>query len=263
MAKVPRIRLLPFITKAAHTLSILPAPANAPGAAPVPGAPAEAPRFVPGSVAWYFRDKRACQSFALILRAMQERRRAQVRSDLRSTSYTNLTRYVIYMAFLESTSYPVRPLDLPPGLGDWLQARADIEEGWYPADPCWQCGYRYPCSSDVAQAASLRASLEPRIASQPTLPASLFGLPPRLPLSASHLHPWAGRICLYCGGEIVNHLEWLDPAGARTLTDFQKAPYREKQQSMAAQWRRELEAVQVDPPDSPGSLDFLAMGVAR
>jgi hypothetical protein len=118
MAKVPRIRLSPFITRVAHALSILPAPApdtaSVPGAAPVPRAPSEAPRLVPGSVAWYFRDKRARQAFALTLRAMQERHRAQVRSDLRSKSYSNLTRYVIYMAFLESTSYPVRPLDLPP-----------------------------------------------------------------------------------------------------------------------------------------------------
>jgi hypothetical protein len=262
MAKVPRIRLSPFITRVAHALSILPgpAPAQAPGAATVPRAAAEAPRLVPGSVAWYFRHKRARQAFALILRAMQERHRVQVRSDLRSKSYSNLTRYVIYMAFLESTSYPVRPLDLPAGLGDWLQARADIEEGWYPADPCWQCGYRYPSSSDVAQAASLRSFTDTHIASQPAIPAS-----PRLP-PLTPPHPWAGRHCLYCAGEIVNHLEWLDPEGKRTLTDFQKAPYREKHQSMAAQWRRELDAVKLDTLDSPDSLDPLdsrAMGVAR
>jgi hypothetical protein len=254
MARVPRIRLSAVITKTARALSILPgpAPAQAPSAGPVPGPPAKAPP-VPGSLAWYLHDKRARQAFALILGAMQERHRAQVRSDLRSTSYTNLTRYVIYMAFLESVSYPVRPLDLPPGLGDWLQARADIEEGWYPADPCWQCGYRYPSSSDVAQAASLRSFPDTSIASQPAP-------------SAPPTHPWARRTCLYCGGEIVNHLEWLDPEGKRTLTDFQKAPYREKQQSMAAQWRRELDAAKVDSSGSPDPLDsmeFRAMGVAR
>ncbi|HWX43576.1 MAG TPA: hypothetical protein VN345_20725 [Blastocatellia bacterium] len=271
MAKVPRIRLSPFITRVAHALSILPAPApaQAPGAASVPCAPAEAPRLVPGSVAWYFRHKRARQAFVLILRAMQERHRAQVRSDLRSKSYSNLTRYVIYMAFLESASYPVRPLDLPPGLGDWLQARADIEEGWYPADPCWQCGYRYPSSSDVAQAASLRSFTDTHIASQPAPFAS--SAPSRYPARRlctnspplTPPHPWAGRHCLYCAGEIVNHLEWLDPKGKRTLTDFQKAPYREKHQSMAAQWRRELDAVKLDTPDSLDPLDSLAMGVAR
>ena len=241
MPKVPRIRNSPLITRAANRVR-----SAIPGLGPTPVPAAEAPRLVPGSVTWYLRDKRARQALILILRATQERHRQPILSDLRNRNYRNITRYVIYMAFLESVSYPVRPLDLPPVLGDWLQARADIEEGWYPADPCWQCGYRYPCSSPFASSATSRLC----VSSAPLAHAP---------------HPWAGRTCAYCGGEIVNHLEWLDPAGKRTLMDFQKAPYREKQRAKAAQWRQELEAVRLDSLDPlhfSHSLDTLARGVA-
>jgi hypothetical protein len=193
--------------------------------------------------------------------------------DFEKDGLSPLTRYVIYMAFLETVSQPVRPLALHPQVAFWLVALPDELDCYYPADPCWECGYRYPGTSDVAQAgslrssqkpqtappapppdvaqaASLRASQKPQTAPTPlprsassaaslrsspgTLLAPPVPAPPHLPPSASPPpHPWAGRRCFYCGGEIVNHLEWLSPKPKRTLSDFQNAPYRRKQQSIA------------------------------
>jgi hypothetical protein len=66
-----------------------------------------------------------------------------------------------------------------------------------------------------------------------------------LPATFSIMHPWVGQHCLYCGGEIVNHLEWLLPNPKHTLSDFHNAPFRKKRESMESQWCRELNEVQI------------------
>jgi hypothetical protein len=175
----------------------------------------------------HLRDPQAMEALLAITDRMMEEHREQVMQDFEQDGLSPLTRYVIYMAFLETVSQPVRPLALHPQVAFWLVALPDELDCYYAADPCWECGYRYPGTSDVAQAASLRSS--PGTLLPPPVPAS-----PHLPLSASPPpHPWAGRRCFYCGGEIVNHLEWLSPKPKRTLSDFQNAPYRRKQQPAA------------------------------
>jgi hypothetical protein len=191
----------------------------------------------------HLRDPQAMEALLAITDRMMDEHREQVMQDFEQDALSALTRYVIYMAFLETVSQPVRPLALNVQVAFWLVALPDELDCYYPADPCWECGYRYPGTSDVAQAASLRSSQEVRTAPSP-LPrsassaASLRSSPgtllaPAIPTSPGDPHPWAGRRCFYCGGEIVNHLEWLSPKPKRTLSDFQNAPYRRKQQPAA------------------------------
>jgi hypothetical protein len=75
-----------------------------------------------------------------------------------------------------------------------------------------------------------------------------------LPATFPIMHPFVGQHCLYCAGEIVNHLEWLMPNPKRTLSDFHSAPYRKKRDSMESHWRRELNDVQIP---HQGRLPFL------
>jgi hypothetical protein len=207
--------------------------------------------IAPGSTAWYLRDKRARQALLLILDDMSRSHSKRLLLDFQSSRYSAMTRYVIHMAFLESVSAPVRPLALHKDLGAWLLALRRAENRYYPADPCWQCGYRYPGTSDVAQAASLRGSPRTQTAPPPQPLSGSPTIPASPPLRVPASHPWVGRRCLYCEGEIVNHIEWLDPNGKRTLADFQNAPYRTRQQSMRAQWRLDLEAVRLPPEWNP------------
>jgi hypothetical protein len=168
----------------------------------------------------HLRDPQAMEALLAITDRMMDEHREQVMQDFERDRLSPLTRYVIYMAFLETVSQPVRPLALNVQVAFWLVALPDEIDCYYPADPCWECGYRYPGTSEVAQAASLRSS-----------PGTL--LAPAIPACAAVAHPWAGRRCFYCGGEIVNHLEWLSPKPKRTLSEFQNAPYRRKQQAAA------------------------------
>ncbi|HWX41231.1 MAG TPA: hypothetical protein VN345_08785 [Blastocatellia bacterium] len=214
----------------------------------------------------HLRDPQAMEALLAITDRMMEEHREQVMQDFEQDRLSPLTRYVIYMAFLETVSQPVRPLALHPQVAFWLVALPDELDCYYPADPCWECGYRYPGTSEEAQAASLRSSQKtqtappapppdvaqaaslrssqkvqtapsplPRSASSaaslPSSPGTL--LAPAVPTSPADPHPWAGRRCFYCGGEIVNHLEWLSPNPKRTLPDFQNAPYRRKHQAAA------------------------------
>jgi hypothetical protein len=137
-------------------------------------------------------------------------------SDLENGHWSPLAGYVLQMAFFESIRSPVRPLALPSKVGDWLLALPDNRAGYHPEDPCWECGYAYPFSWDPGTSpGSVPGSASPACRSI-------------LPASFSAMHPWVGQRCLYCGGEIVNHLEWLSPNPKRTLSDFQNAPYRKK-----------------------------------
>jgi hypothetical protein len=232
--------------------------------------------IVPGSIAWYLRDKRARQALVVILDAMDERQSQRLLSDFQNNRPGPLTQYVIHMAFLESASPPVRPLALHPDLADWLLALPDDQAGWHPADPCWACGYKYPFRPGPDVPFAVPPSAEPCVvgspfgaevsdsrprpkraqipenhgresvdvlrSSRPTKPAPIHH---RTGLAEPTPHPWVGRQCLYCRGLIVNHVDWLDPNARRTLTHFQNAPYRLNQQSMAAGWRRELDAVEL------------------
>jgi hypothetical protein len=200
-----------------------------------------------GSIGWYLKDKRARQALIVIFKSLDDRHSSRLLSDFASDRPGPLTWYVIHMAFLESVSSPVRPLPLHPDLGDWLLALPDDQHGYHPADPCWQCGYNYPFryAPDVSFVENHgRQSVDLFRSSLPAKPAPIYH---STGLAEPPPHPWVGRRCLYCGGIIVNHLEWLDPNGSRTLADFQNAPYRLKQQTLAAEWRRELDAIQVPP----------------
>jgi len=191
----------------------------------------------------HLRDPRAMEALLAITDRMMEEHREQVMQDFEQDRLSPLTRYVIYMAFLETVSQPVRPLALNVQVAFWLVALPGELDCYYPADPCWECGYRYPGTSEVAQAVSLRSSQKtqtPPPAQPPDVAqaASLRSSPgtllaPAIPTAPGDAHPWAGRRCFYCGGEIVNHLEWLSPNPKRTLSDFQNAPYRRKQQAAA------------------------------
>jgi len=105
----------------------------------------------------HLRDPQAMEALLAITDRMMEEHREQVMQDFEQDRLSPLTRYVIYMAFLETVSQPVRPLALHPQVAFWLVALPDELDCYYPADPCWECGYRYPGTSEVAQAASLRS----------------------------------------------------------------------------------------------------------
>jgi hypothetical protein len=146
--------------------------------------------------------------------------------DLETGHWSALTDYAVQMAFFESIRPPVRPLALPSKIADWLLALPNNQGGYHPEDMCWECGYAYPFSWATAGSAT-------------------HGSAGNLPARFADIHPWVGRHCLYCGGEIVNHLEWLSPNPKRTLSDFHNAPYRKKRESMESHWRRELNEVQI------------------
>jgi hypothetical protein len=196
------------------------------------------PKTPANSIAWHLRDLQVRKALQVILTTLNDRHRERLMEDIQTTQLSLLSRYVLYIAFLETVSPPVRPLALHPELGDWLLALPDDHDRYYPADPCWDCGYRYPGTSRFASSAPSRYPARRLCASSPP------------PASPPDPHPWVSRKCLYCGGEIVNHVEWLDPSATRTLSEFQNAPYRTKQQSMASEWRRDLDLVKpfVVPP---------------
>src|SRR5262245_34949692 len=102
------------------------------------------PKTPPGSLAWHLRDFQVRKALQVIIGTLDDRHRQQLMDDLGTMHISPLSRYVVYTAFLEKVSPPVRPLALHPELGDWLFALPIEETRYYPADPCWQCGYRYP-----------------------------------------------------------------------------------------------------------------------
>ena len=187
------------------------------------------PKTTISSILGHLRDPETLESLLLITDTMQDDHRERVMQDLDNDRLSPLTRYVTYMAFLESVSLPVRPLSLHPQLGDWLLALPDEQDCYYPADPCWDCGYRYPGTAGILPVPNHNATTprDRKLASAPS-----FAAPP-VAVSPADPHPWAGRRCLYCQGEIVDHLEWLAPNSKRTLSDLQNAPHRRKQQSTA------------------------------
>ena len=169
--------------------------------------------------------------------------------DLETTQWSALTDYVVQMAFFESVRPPVRPLALPSRVADWLLALPDNSLGYHPEDLCWECGYAYPFSWDSGSASrgSAPGSASPGSASSACRDSACRDSACRsiLPAPFSVMHPFVGQHCVYCGGEIVNHLEWLLPNARRSLSDFHNAPYRKKRESMESQWRRELKDVQI------------------
>jgi hypothetical protein len=159
----------------------------------------------------HLRDPQVRQALAVITDTLHDRHRERLSEELQTGIFSPLTRYAIHLAFLETVSTPVRPLALHPQIGEWLLTLPADEGRYYPADPCWQCGYKYPGTST---------------------PSEHNGSESSRPKATDPLHPWAGHRCLYCGGEIANHLEWLSTNPRRTLADFQNAPYRLQQQSI-------------------------------
>jgi hypothetical protein len=167
---------------------------------------------------FYLGRDRAKKALSLLLANIRKENPGhhdRIVSDLEHGRWSALTDYILHMAFLESIRPPVRPLALPSRVGDWLLALPDNRAGYYPEDMCWECGYAYPFS------------WTPGSADPGSTPGSAG-----MPASSSAMHPWVGRHCLYCGGEIVDHLEWLSPNPKRTLYDFHNAPYRKKRESM-------------------------------
>jgi hypothetical protein len=118
-------------------------------------------KAVSSSIGRHLCDPEVRESLATISETMRDDHTERVIQDLREDRLSHLTRYVIYLAFLDSISPPTNLLALHPQLGDWLLALPDDHDCYYPADPCWDCGYNYPGTSDVAQAASLRRSQDP------------------------------------------------------------------------------------------------------
>jgi len=180
----------------------------------------------------HLRDPHVLKALTVITDTLHDRHRERLSEELQTGHFSPLTRYAIHLAFLETVSTLVRPLALHPQVGEWLLTLPADESRYYPADPCWQCGYKYP---GTALPGSAPGSAPP--ACRSILPApnhnatTSSGPEPRAASSDPAPHPWAGRRCLYCGGEIVNHLEWLSPNPRRTLADFQNAPYRLQHQS--------------------------------
>lgn len=192
-----------------------------------------------GAPSFYLASDKARKAFSVLLaniRKENPHHHDRIVRDLESTQWSALTDYVVQMAFFESIRPPVRPLALPSRVADWLLALPD-SSGYHPEDMCWECGYAYPFSWAPG---SVTPGSTPGSASPGSTPGSAGILP--APFAA--MHPWVGQHCLSCGGEIVNHLEWLSPNPKRTLTDFHNAPYRKKREAMESKWRRDLDQVQ-------------------
>jgi hypothetical protein len=219
----------------------------------------------------YLARDTARKAFSLLLaniRKENPHHHDRIVRDLETIQWSALTGYVVQMAFFESIRPPVRPLALPSRVADWLLALPDNSLGYHPEDLCWECGYAYPFSwaPDSADSGSAGPGSAPGSAS-PACRGSAWrdsacrdsacrdsacrGI---LPATFSIMHPFVGQHCLYCAGEIVNHLEWLMPNPKRTLSDFHSAPYRKKRDSMESHWRRELNDVQIP---HQGRLPFL------
>src|SRR5262249_27370837 len=85
------------------------------------------PKTPPGSIAWHLRDLHVRKALQVIIGTLDDRHRERLMADLRTTHLPPLSRYVVYTAYFEKVSLPVRPLALHPELGDWLLA-LPIEE---------------------------------------------------------------------------------------------------------------------------------------
>jgi hypothetical protein len=196
---------------------------------------------------FYLSGDRARKAFSLLLANIRKEKPGhhdRIVRDLEIGDWSALTEYVVQMAFFESIRPPVRPLALPSKLGDWLLALPDNGPGYHPEDMCWECGYAYPFSWIPVSATpeGTPGSASPGSADPACRDSARRRI---LPASFAEMHPWVGQRCLYCGGEIVNHIEWLSPNPKHTLSDFHSAPYRKKRESMESKWRRDLDQVQI------------------
>src|SRR5690242_1444772 len=70
----------------------------------------------------HLRDPQAMEALLAISDRMMDEHREQVMQDFEQDGLSPLTRHVVYMAFLETVSQPVRPLALHPQVAFWLVA---------------------------------------------------------------------------------------------------------------------------------------------